>query len=67
MVTGMSGDKMKKADFGKRSHEEVAPTERKAGAAQRLREIGSRWWRASGLQKKKDPRAKGFKRSRSRP
>jgi hypothetical protein len=63
----MSVDNMKKAGFGKRGHKELAPTERKARATQRLREIGSRWWRASGLQKKKDPRAKGFKRSRSRP
>jgi hypothetical protein len=63
----MSADKKRKPDFGKRGHESVEPTERKASATQRLREMGSRWWRASGLQKKTDPRAKGFKRARLRP
>ena len=63
----MSGDKKRKSDFGKRGHQSVEPAEPKASATQRLREMGSRWWRASGLQKKKDPRAKGFKRSRLRP
>ena len=63
----MSGDKKRKPDFGKRGHESVELTERKTSATQRLREIGSRWWRASGLQKKKNPRAKGFKRARLRP
>jgi len=63
----MSGDKKRMADFGKRGLQSVEPTERKASATQRLREMGSRWWRASGLQRKKDPRAKGFKRARVRP
>ena len=62
----MSGDK-KKAGFGKRTNTSVEPAERKVSATQRLREIGSRWLRASGLQKKTDPRAKGFKKARSRP
>jgi hypothetical protein len=67
MEVRMNEDKKRKAGFGKRGHTSVVPAERKASATQRLREIGSRWLRASGLQKKADPRAKGFKRARSRP
>ena len=29
---------------------------------QRLKTLGSRWWRASDLKMKKDPQVKGFKR-----
>ena len=68
MEAQMRTDKKKAADFGKRGLESVEPSERKASTAQRLREMGSRWWRASGLQKKKkDARAKGFKQARQRP
>jgi hypothetical protein len=63
MEARLSRDKKRKPDFGKRDQKSVEPTERAPSATQRLREIGSRWWRASGLQKKKLPRAKGFKRS----
>jgi hypothetical protein len=57
------------SDFGKRGRQKVAPepAERKATAMQRWKKIGSRWWAASGLQMKKDPLVKGFKRSRLRP
>jgi hypothetical protein len=61
----MSRDK--KAGFGKRRNTSTEPTERKVSATQRLREIGSRWLRASGLQKNTAPLAKGFKRARPRP
>jgi hypothetical protein len=63
----MSGDKKRKSGFGKRGQASLEPAERKVSATQRLREIGGRWLRASGLQKQKDPRAKVFKRARSRP
>ena len=63
----MSGDTKRMPDFGKRGRETVEPTVRKAAAMQRLKKMGSRWWGASGLQMKRDPRGKGFKRSRLRP
>jgi hypothetical protein len=63
----MSGDKKKKAGFGKRGQTSVEPAEPTVSTTQRLREIGGRWLRASGLQKKKDSHAKAFKRTRSRP
>ncbi len=63
----MSGDKKRKAGFGKRSNTSAEPAERKVSATQRLREIGSRWLRATGLQKKKQPRAMGFRRAGPRP
>jgi hypothetical protein len=57
----------RKTGFGKRGREKAEPAERKATAAQRLKAMGSRWWRASGLQMKKDPPTKGFKRAKPRP
>ena len=62
----MSEEKKRKPSFGKRGQQNGEPTEGKTSATQRLRDMGTRWWRASGLQKK-DPRAKGFKRARLRP
>ena len=63
----MSADKKGQPEFGKRGGAKVGSTERKATAMQRLKKMGSRWWGTRGLQMKKNPRAKGFKRSRLRP
>lgn len=60
----MSVDKKRKPDFGTRGGKQVEPTERKATVVQRLKKMGTRWWGASGLQTKKAPHAKGFKRAR---
>ena len=59
--------KKRNPQFGKRGGSEAEQAVRKPGAMERLKKAGSRWWGASGLQVKKDPRAKGFKRSRLRP
>ena len=63
----MSESKTRKPEFGKRGRETVEPTARKTTAMERLKKMGSRWWRASGLKMKKDPQVKGFKRARLRP
>jgi len=54
----------KKPEFGTRGRQQVEPTERKATVVQRLTKMGTGWWAASGLQTKKPPHAKGFKRAR---
>jgi hypothetical protein len=59
--------KTRKSEFGRRGREKVEPTVSKATAMERLKKMGSRWWRASGLKMKKDPQVKGFKRARQRP
>jgi hypothetical protein len=56
--------KTRKPGFGKRGREKVERAERKPTSMERLKKMGRRWWGASGLQMRKDPRAKGFKRSR---
>ena len=56
-----------KLEFGKRGRAKVEPTQRKPTALERLKKAGRRWWGASGLQKTKDARIKGFKRARPRP
>jgi len=58
----MGVGKKKKPDFGTRGRKQVEPTERKATVVQRLTKMGTGWWAASGLQTKKPPHAKGFKR-----
>ena len=63
----MSKSKTRQPEFGRRGRENVEPTAQKATAMQRLKTLGSRWWRASGLKMKKDPQVKGFKRARQRP
>ena len=64
----MSTDKKRKPEFGKRGRQIVEPTGRKATAVQRLQEMGSRWWSASGLPtRKKPPRVKRLKQARLRP
>jgi len=63
----MSNSKTRKPEFGRRGRETVALTAPKATAMQRLKKMGSRWWRASGLKRKKDPQVKGFKQARQRP
>lgn len=63
----MSKGKQRKPEFGKRGREDVAPTEPGPTAMERLKRVGRRWWSASGLQMRKEPRAKGFKRARLRP
>ena len=63
----MSARKVRKADFGRRGREAVAPTGGQTTAMQRLKAMGNRLWMASGLQTKKDPRPKAFKRPRLRP
>jgi hypothetical protein len=60
----MNVDKKRKPDFGTRGRKQVEPTERKATVVQRLKQMGTRWWGASGLQTRKSPHAKGFKRAR---
>ena len=60
----MGVDKKRKPDFGTRGRKQVEPTERKATVVQRLKKMGTGWWSASGLQTKKTPHAKGFKRAR---
>ena len=63
----MSKSKTRIPEFGRRGRETVELTAPKATAMQRLKKMGSRWWRASGLKMKKDPQVKGFKRARQRP
>jgi hypothetical protein len=63
----MNRGKTKKPDFGRRGREKVEPTARKATAMERLKKMGSRWWRASGLKMARDAPVQGFKRSRLRP
>lgn len=64
----MSAGKNKKPEFGKRGREMLEPTERKATAVQRLQDMGSRWWLASGLPTiRKAAPVKGFKRAPLRP
>ena len=63
----MSKSKMRTPEFGKRGREKVEPATSKATAMERLKTLGGRWWRASGLKMKKDPQVKGFKRARQRP
>ena len=64
----MSADKKRKPEFGKRGHRAVEPAEHKATAVQRLQEMGSRWWSASGLSTtRKVPRVKGLRRAPLRP
>jgi len=60
----MGVGKKKKPDFGTRGRKQVEPTERKATVVHRLTKMGTGWWAASGLQTKKPPHAKGFKRAR---
>jgi hypothetical protein len=63
----VSKSKTRKPEFGKRGHETVELAAPKTTAMQRLKKMGSRWWRASGLKRKKDPQVKGFKRAGQRP
>ena len=61
----MSKSKTRMPEFGRRGREKVEPTAQTA--MQRLRKMGSRWLRASGLKMKKEPQVKGFKRTRLQP
>jgi len=63
----VSKSKTRKPEFGKRGHETVELTASKTTAMQRLKKMGSRWWRVSGLKRRKDPQVKGFKQARQRP
>jgi hypothetical protein len=63
----MSRGKKRKPEFGQRGREKVELAEPKPTAMERLKKMGGRWWRASGLRMTKDPQVKGFKRSRLRP
>ncbi len=66
MSNGQEGKK-KRPEFGKRGGTEGEQPKRKPGAMERLKKAGSRWLGASGLRLTKEPRVKGFKRSRLRP
>jgi hypothetical protein len=61
MSRKQQGDRTK-PEFGQRGRDNAEPVEAMPTSLERLQEIGRRWWGKKAPQKKKDPRALGFRR-----